>query len=131
MFDAIRRGSLQGAARAGKLKQDRAPASDSGDRMLMKHRQQFAQPVARRQVRRTLTSPAQNDELLLEQEVLRHHRSYITGATEFRGHDGEVKQGEQRFLICGSAQDRRGAPRNVAESLMRRENSQFETHRCG
>jgi hypothetical protein len=53
------------------------------------------QPVARRQVRCALASPAQDDQLLLEQEVLRHHRSYTTGATEFRGHDGEVKQGEQ------------------------------------
>jgi hypothetical protein len=32
--------------------------------------------------------------LLLEQEVLRHHRSYSTGATQLRGPDGEVKQGE-------------------------------------
>jgi len=53
------------------------------------------QPVARRQVRRTLASAAQNDELLLEQEVLRHHRSYTSGATELHGYDGEVEQGEQ------------------------------------
>ena len=33
---------------------------------------------------------------MLEQEVLRHHRSYTAGATELRGHDGEVKQGEQQ-----------------------------------
>jgi len=33
--------------------------------------------------------------LLFEQEVLRHHRSYTTGANDLRGHDGEVKQGEQ------------------------------------
>src|SRR5258708_3802630 len=60
------------------------------------HRPESArQPVARRQVRRTLANPAQDDELLLEQEVLRHHRSYTTGATELRGPDGEVKQGEQ------------------------------------
>jgi hypothetical protein len=53
------------------------------------------QPVARRQVRRTPANPAQNDELLLEQEVLRYHRSYTTGATELHSHDGEVKEGEQ------------------------------------
>jgi hypothetical protein len=53
------------------------------------------QPVARRQVRSALASTAQDDQLLLEQQVLRHHRSYTTGATELRGHDGEVKQGEQ------------------------------------
>ena len=52
-------------------------------------------PVARRQIRRTFASPAQDDELLLQQEVLRHHRSFTARATELRGHDGEVKQGEQ------------------------------------
>ena len=53
------------------------------------------QPVALRQVRRALASTSEDDELLLEQEVLRHHRSDTTGATKLRGHDGEVKQGEQ------------------------------------
>ena len=53
------------------------------------------QPVARRQVRRPLASTAQDDQLLLEQEILRHHRSHTPGATELRGHDGQVKQGEQ------------------------------------
>ncbi len=53
------------------------------------------QPVARRQIRRPLASTAQDDQLLLEQEILRHHRSHTTGATELRGHDGQVQQGEQ------------------------------------
>ena len=36
---------------------------------------------------------AQNDQLLLlEHEILRDYRSYNTGATQLRGHDGEVKQ---------------------------------------
>ena len=48
-----------------------------------------------RQVRCALASPAQDDQLLLEQEILRHHRAYTTGATDLRGHDGDVKQGEQ------------------------------------
>jgi hypothetical protein len=39
-----------------------------------------------------------HDELLLEQEILRHHRSDATGATQLRGHDGEVEQGEQEVL---------------------------------
>ena len=52
------------------------------------------QPVAHRQVRRPLASTAQNDQLLLEQEILRYHRWYATGATQLRGHDGHVKQGE-------------------------------------
>ena len=41
---------------------------------------------------------AQDDQLLLEQEILRDHRSHATGATQLRGHDGEVKQGEQEVL---------------------------------
>ena len=56
------------------------------------------QPVAQRQVRRPLASTAQDDQLLLEQEILRDHRSHATGATQLRGHDGQVKQGEQEFL---------------------------------
>ena len=49
------------------------------------------QSVARRQVRRPLASTAQGDQLLLEQEILRHHRSHTPGATELGGHDGQVK----------------------------------------
>ena len=56
------------------------------------------QPVAQRQVRRPLASTAQDDQLLLEQEILRDHRSHATGATQLRGHDGQVKQGEQEVL---------------------------------
>ena len=53
------------------------------------------QPVAGSQVRRALASAAQDQQLLLEQEVLRHHRSDTTGAAEFRGRHSEVKQGEE------------------------------------
>ena len=56
------------------------------------------QPVAQRQVRRPLASPAQDDQLLLEQEILRDHRPHAAGATQLRGHDGQVKQGEQEVL---------------------------------
>ena len=56
------------------------------------------QPVAQRQVRRPLASTAKDDQLLLEQEILRDHRSHATGATQLRGHDGQVKQGEQEVL---------------------------------
>ena len=59
------------------------------------------QPIARRQVRRPLASTAQDDQLLLEQEILRHHRSHTPGATELRGHDGQVKQGEQEVPHAG------------------------------
>jgi hypothetical protein len=33
-------------------------------------------------------------ELLLEYEILHDHGSHATGATQLRGHDGQVKQGE-------------------------------------
>src|SRR5713226_7930107 len=56
------------------------------------------QPVAQGQVRRPLASTAQDDQLLLEQEILRDHRSHATGATQLRGHDSYVKQGEQEIL---------------------------------
>ena len=56
------------------------------------------QPVPPRQVRRPLASPAQDDQLLLEQEILRDHGAHATGATQLRGHDGQVKQGEQEVL---------------------------------
>jgi hypothetical protein len=52
------------------------------------------QPVAQPQVRRPLTSTTQDDQLLLEEEILRDHGSHATGATQFRGYDGQVKQGE-------------------------------------
>ena len=56
------------------------------------------QPVPQRQVRRSLASAAQDDQLLLEQEILGDHRSHATGATQPRGQDGEVEQGEQDVL---------------------------------
>ena len=40
-------------------------------------------------------STAQDNQLLLEQEILRDHRSHATGATQLRDHDGQVKQGQQ------------------------------------
>ena len=49
------------------------------------------QPVAQRQVRRPLASTAQDDQLLLEQEILRDHRSHAARATELRSHDGQVE----------------------------------------
>src|SRR5262249_1785844 len=55
------------------------------------------QPVAPRQVGRPTTSAAQADQLLLEQEILRDHRAYTTGATEPRGYDGQVQQREQEI----------------------------------
>ena len=56
------------------------------------------QPVTRCQVWRPLARTAQDDQLLLEQKILHDHRSHATGATQRRGHDGPVKQGEQEGL---------------------------------
>src|SRR4029434_281320 len=55
-------------------------------------------PLAQRQVGRPPTSPAQDDQLLLEHEILSDHRSHATGATPLRGHDSKVEQGEQEVL---------------------------------
>ena len=52
------------------------------------------QPVAQRQVGRPLASAAQDDQWLLEQEMLRDHRSHASGTTQRRGHDDQVQQGE-------------------------------------
>ena len=50
--------------------------------------------VAQRQVGRTLATSAQDNQLLLEQEILRDHRWYATGTTELRGGDRQVEHGE-------------------------------------
>ena len=56
------------------------------------------EPVAQRQFWRSAATTTKHDELLPGQEILRHHRSHATGATQVRGHDGEVEQGEQEVL---------------------------------
>ena len=53
------------------------------------------QPVAGRQVRRALVSAAEDQQLLLKQEVLRHHRFDTADAAKFRDRHGEVKQREK------------------------------------
>ena len=59
------------------------------------HRPESAQQsVTRREVRRPLAITAQNNELLLEQEIRRHYRPHTTGAIELRRHDGQMKPGE-------------------------------------
>ena len=56
------------------------------------------QPVAQRQIRCPLASTAQDDQLLLEHEIFGDHRSHATGATQLRGHDSKLEQGEQEVL---------------------------------
>ena len=42
-------------------------------------------------------SAPQDDQLLLEQEILRDDRSHAPGATQLRGRDGQVQQGKQEI----------------------------------
>ena len=42
-----------------------------------------------------LASTAQDDQLLPEQEILHDYRSHATRATQLRGHDGQVEQGDR------------------------------------
>ena len=41
-----------------------------------------------------LATTTKHEQLLLEHEILRDHRSNATGATQLRGHDGEMRPGE-------------------------------------
>ena len=52
-------------------------------------------PVARRQAGRPPATTTKDEELLLEHEILGHHRSHATRATQLCGRDREVKQGQQ------------------------------------
>jgi hypothetical protein len=56
------------------------------------------QPVAPRQIRRALTATTQDDQLLLQQQILRDHRADATGTIQLRRHDGQVQQREQDIL---------------------------------
>ena len=56
------------------------------------------EPVGQRQAGCPPTTTTKHDELLLEQEILRDHRSHATATTQLRGHDGEVEQDEQEVL---------------------------------
>jgi hypothetical protein len=55
------------------------------------------QPVPGRQVRRSPARPVEDDELLLEQKILRDHRAHAPRATQLRAHDGHVQRGEQEI----------------------------------
>jgi len=113
------------------------------------------QPVALRQVRRAPASTAQDDHLLLEQEILRHHRSHATGATatltligehpiiEIRG----ARKSSRRPRVCRVAQNTRdvattrsrcefnsvlvGLRRNRSGSLSSRMMSLIAASNCG
>ena len=50
--------------------------------------------VDRGQVRCPLPRSTQDDQLLLQQEILRDHGSHAAGPTELCGRDGQVEQGE-------------------------------------
>jgi hypothetical protein len=53
------------------------------------------EPVAQRRAGRPPATTTKHDELLLEHEIFGDHCSHATGATQLRGHDREVEQGEQ------------------------------------
>ena len=57
--------------------------------------------VAQRQAGRPPATATKHDELLLEQEILRDHRSHATGARQLRDHDREMEQREQDVLHAG------------------------------
>ena len=88
-------GRLSGATRTGDAPLARAP-----DRCRC-HAHRAAPPprATHHRVR------VHDDQRLLEQKMLRDHRSHATGATQPRGHDGQMKQGEQEVL---HARDRVG-----------------------
>ena len=100
------------------------------------------QPVTRCQAWRSLARTAQHDQLLLEQKILRDHRAHATGATQRRGHDGQVKQGVQEGLHARDSvgQTSGATPRCLKPGCSQRignsrrtggfsrENWEFETH---
>ena len=55
-------------------------------------------PIAHGQAGRPLATTTKNDQLLLEDEILRDHRSHAPGAAELRGQDGKVQQDEEEVL---------------------------------
>ena len=50
-----------------------------------------SKPVTRCQVWRPLARTVQDEQLLLEQKMLRDHRAHATGATQRRGHEENWK----------------------------------------
>jgi glutamate synthase domain-containing protein 1 len=126
-------GVLATHQRLMKRQQRRGPQGD-GDRSdtcwTEEERPQSAQQsIAQRQVRRPSASAAQDDQLPLEQEILRDHRSHAAGPHSFAVITARSSRASRRFFMRESASVRRRALRNVAQSWIRRENCQFETDR--
>jgi hypothetical protein len=53
------------------------------------------QSIAARQIWRPTTGPTKNDQLLLEQEILRDDRPHATATRDSRDRDGQVQQRDQ------------------------------------
>ena len=113
-----------------KRQQRRGPKRDgdvSDTPRIEEQRPESAQePVAPPQVRRAPAATVQDDQLLLEQQILRHHGAHATGTTELRGHDGKMQQREQDILHSRvsvgqvfSVVQRCGRPDSARESTIR------------
>ena len=50
------------------------------------------QPIAERQVGCPLATTTKHDQLLLEHEILCHHRSYATAPPQLRGRNSQMQQ---------------------------------------
>ena len=57
--------------------------------------QSAQEPIAHRQPWRPPAATTKDDQLLLEHEILRDHRSHATGTTQLRSRHSEVEQGEE------------------------------------
>jgi hypothetical protein len=88
------------------------------------------EPVAPRQAGCPPATTPKDDELLLEHEILGHHRSHATVATQLRGHDGEVEQDEQEVLHARVRIGQRpSATQRCPIREIRARIGRFETHR--
>jgi len=86
-------------------------------------------PVDPRQVRRAPAATAQDNQLVLEQQILRDHRAHATAVTQLSGHHGQVQQPEQDVVHARVSVGQISGAAQRARSLDRGHNYQFETHR--
>ena len=61
------------------------------------------EPVTQRQAGRPPATTTKHDELVLQQEILRDHRAYATGATEFAATTARWSRVSRMYFMCESA----------------------------